>query len=164
MTFYDFLTANGGLIFAFLGSALAVGFAGWGSAIGVGMTGVTAAGIVTENPANFGKTLLLQALPGTQGIYGLLIGFTVWQKIGVFETIVSISLLNGFLIFIACMPVAIVCYTSAIYQGKAASAGCLILAKRPEELAKGMVFAAMVETYAVLSLLASFLMLSGIKL
>ncbi len=164
MSTYDFMTNYGGLILAFLGSAFSVGFAGWGSAIGVGMTGVTAAGVVTENPANFGKTLLLQALPGTQGIYGLLIGFLVWQKIGVFGTLATVSLMNGILIFVACIPVALVCFFSAIYQGKAAAAGCLIVAKRPEELAKGMVFAAMVETYAVLSLLASFLMLSGIKL
>lgn len=164
MSFYDFMNINGGLILAFLGSALAVGLAGWGSVIGVEMTGVTAAGVVTENPNSFGKTLLLQALPGTQGIYGLLIGFIVWQKIGVFNTMVTVSFTNGILIFIACLPIAIVGFTSAIYQGKVASAGCLIVAKRPEELAKGMVFAAMVETYAVLSLLASFLMLSGIKL
>jgi len=162
MTFFEFMNTSGGIILAFLGSALAVGMAGWGSVIGVGMTGVAAAGVVTENPANFGKTLLLQALPGTQGIYGLLIGFLVWQKIGVFGGVVDLPLQQGFMILMACLPIALVGYTSAIYQGKAAAAGCGIVAKRPEELAKGMVFAAMVETYAVLSLLASFLMLSGI--
>ena len=126
----EFMTDNGGLILAFLGSALAVGMAGWGSVIGVGLTGVTAAGVVTENPSNFGKTLLLQALPGTQGIYGLLIGFLVWQKIGVFGTLVELSLFQGIMIFVACLPIAIVGFTSAIYQGKAASAGCLIVDRK----------------------------------
>jgi V/A-type H+/Na+-transporting ATPase subunit K len=160
----EFMSTYGGLILAFVGSAIAVGLAGWGSAIGVGMTGVAAAGVVTEDPSKFGKTLLLQALPGTQGIYGMLIGFLIWQKIGVFGTLVDLSLQQGWMIFCAGIPVGFIGFVSAIYQGKAASAGCSIIAKRPEELAKGMVFAAMVETYAVLALLASFLMLSGIKL
>ncbi|MDF2591075.1 MAG: H+-transporting two-sector ATPase, subunit [Clostridia bacterium] len=162
----DFMNANGGLILAFLGSAISVGFAGWGSVIGVGMTGVAASGVVTEDPSNFGKTLLLQALPGTQGIYGLLIGFIVWLKIGVFgDALVSLTLQQGWVILFACIPMGLVGFTSAIYQGKAAAAGCAIVAKRPEELSKGMVFAAMVETYAVLALLASFLMLwFGVKL
>lgn len=164
MNFFEFMNTNGGLILAFLGSAIAVGFAGWGSVIGVGMTGVAAAGVVTEDPSKFGKTLLLQALPGTQGIYGLLIGFLIWQKIGVFGTLATLNLQQGFLLLGASIPIGLVGFVSAIYQGRAAAAGCNIVAKRPEELAKGMVYAAMVETYAVLALLASFLMLNGIKL
>lgn len=160
----EFMNANGGLILAFLGSAISVGFAGWGSVIGVGMTGVAASGVTTEDPSKFGKTLLLQALPGTQGIYGLLIGFLIWQKIGVFGTLANVSLQQGWLILFAAVPMGLVGFVSAIYQGRAAAAGCNIVAKRPEELAKGMVYAAMVETYAVLALLASFLMLAGIKL
>ena len=162
MNYFEFMNANGGLILAFLGSALAVGLAGWGSCIGVGMTGVAAAGVVTEDPGKFGKALLLQALPGTQGIYGLLIGFIVWQRIGVFGGLQALTLQEGSMIFFACLPIAFVGLMSAIYQGRAAAAGVNIIAKRPEELAKGMVFAAMVETYAVLALLASFLMLAGI--
>lgn len=159
----EFMNQYGGLVLAFLGSAISVGFAGWGSVIGVGMTGVAASGVVTEDPSKFGKTLLLQALPGTQGIYGLLIGFLIWQKIGVFGTLADVTLQQGWLILFAAIPMGLVGFTSAIYQGRAAAAGCNIVAKRPEELAKGMVFAAMVETYAVLALLASFLMLAGIR-
>lgn len=162
MDFTQFFIENGGLILAFLGSALSVGLGGWGSSIGVGMSGVAASGVITEDPSKFGKVLLLQALPGTQGIYGLLIGFIVWQKVGIFGGLVPLTLQQGFMIFFACMPAAIVCFVSAIYQGKASAACCNIIAKRPEELGKAMVFPAMVETYAVLSLLASFLMLLGI--
>lgn len=163
MNMMEFMNNYGGLVLAFLGSAISVGLAGWGSAIGVGMTGVAAAGVVTEDPSKFGKTLLLQALPGTQGIYGMLIGFLIWQKIGVFGTLATLNLQQGFMILLAGIPVGFIGLVSAIYQGRAAAAGCNIVAKRPEELAKGMVFAAMVETYAVLALLASFLMLSGIQ-
>ena len=56
---------NSGLWMAFLGSAIAAGLAGCGSAIGVGIAGQAAAGVVTEDPGKFGKTLLLQALPNS---------------------------------------------------------------------------------------------------
>ena len=63
---------NLGIVFALLGGVLAALMAGIGSAVGVGMAGQAAAGAVTENPTLFGKVLVLQLLPGTQGIYGLL--------------------------------------------------------------------------------------------
>lgn len=158
------LMGNSGLYLAFLGSAIAVGLAGCGSAIGVGIVGQAASGVVTEDPSKFGRTLLLQALPGTQGIYGLLIGFLIWSKIGVFGTVLPVTIEQGLMLLLAGVPIGLVGLISGIYQGKAAAAGCGIIAKRPEELAKGMVYAAMVETYAVLALLASFLMLNGIVL
>ena len=64
-----------GTVWALLGVALAAGLAGCGSAIGVGIAGQAAAGVVTEDPSKFAKVLVLQLLPGTQGIYGLLIAF-----------------------------------------------------------------------------------------
>ena len=72
-----------------LGFALAIGgaamaaLAGVGSALGVGVAGQAAAGVVAEDPKKFGQTLVLQALPGTQGIYGLLIAFLILVKTGV---------------------------------------------------------------------------------
>ncbi len=164
MNLVDLMNSNIGLYLAFLGSAIAAGLAGIGSAMGVGIVGQAAAGVVTEDPSKFGRTLLLQALPGTQGIYGLLIAFLIWTKIGVFGTIANVTLQQGLMLLMVGIPVGLVGFISAIYQGKAAAAGCSIIAKRPEELAKGMVYAAMVETYAVLALLASFLMLNGIQL
>lgn len=75
-----------GLVFAMLGAALAAGLSGVGSAIGVGMVGRSAAGVTAEDPDKFSKLLVLQLLPGTQGIYGLLIAFMVFLKIGVFNS------------------------------------------------------------------------------
>ena len=60
-----------GTLYAFLGVAIAVLFSGIGSAYGVSIAGKLAAGVVTEDPKKFGQTLILTALPGTQGIYGL---------------------------------------------------------------------------------------------
>jgi len=153
-----------GNVLALTGAALAVILAGIGSAKGVGLVGETAAGLVSEEPDSFGKVLLLQALPGTQGIYGLLTAFVILNKIGIVGgTAVELTTQQGFLFLMASLPIAIVGYLSAIAQARAAAAGIGIVAKRPEELAKAITFAAMVETYAVLALLASILMVFGIK-
>ena len=61
-----------GLILAIIGAALAAILPGIGSAYGVQIGGQAAAGVTSEKPELFGKLLVLQALPGTQGIYGFL--------------------------------------------------------------------------------------------
>ena len=73
---------NWGIIFAAAGAAMAAAMAGIGSAIGVGQAGQASAGVVSEDPDRFGSCLLLQLLPGTQGIYGLLIAFVIATKAG----------------------------------------------------------------------------------
>ena len=148
------------------GAALASLFAGIGSAKGVGIAGEAAAGVVSEDPNKFGQVLLLQALPGTQGIYGLLIAFIVMVKVGLLggDGMMELTVVQGAEIFAACLPIAFVGLISGISQGKAAAAGVMLVGKRPSELAKGMLFAAMVETYAVLALVVSFLMLNSIQL
>jgi V/A-type H+-transporting ATPase subunit K len=153
-----------GIVLALLGAALAVGLAGIGSAIGVGLVGQSAAGVVSEDPDKFGQTLLLQALPGTQGIYGLLTGFLIMQRTGVIGgNLLPLTMEQGWAVFMAAMPIAIVGLLSAIAQGRAAAAGVGLIAKRPEELGKAIIYAVMVETYAVLALLASIMLLFGIK-
>jgi V/A-type H+-transporting ATPase subunit K len=154
-----------GIVLALLGAALAVGLAGIGSAMGVGLVGQSAAGVVTEDPDKFGQTLLLQALPGTQGIYGLLTGFIIMQRVGVIGAgLLNLTMQQGLSVFMAALPIAIVGFISAIYQGRAAAAGVGLIAKRPEELGKAIIYAVMVETYAVLALLASIMLLFGIAL
>ncbi|MEA4966184.1 MAG: V-type ATP synthase subunit K [Oscillospiraceae bacterium] len=154
-----------GIVFALIGVALAVGLAGCGSAVGVGIAGQAAAGVVTVDPGKFAKVLLLQLLPGTQGIYGLLVGFITLAKIGLLGgNTVDLSLQSGLLILAACLPIAIVGLISAIAQGKTSAAGIGIVAKKPDQFGKAMLFPAMVETYAILSLLISVLSVSAIKL
>jgi V/A-type H+-transporting ATPase subunit K len=151
-----------GIVFALLGAASAALIAGMGSAKGVGMGGEAGAGIVTEDPTKFGKVLILQLLPGTQGIYGLLIAFITLSQIGVLGGSSDISFAKGLLYFVACMPMAIVGYASAIRQARASVASMGILAKRPEAFGKAMIFPAMVETYAILALLVSMLAVNGV--
>lgn len=156
------LLLNGNFL-AILGAAVAA-MAGIGSAIGVGLVGSAAAGVVAEDPKKFGATLMLQALPGTQGIYGLLIAFIVLNKIGLISgNMANLSTAQGFFFLAASLPIGIIGTISAIHQGKVAASGVMLISKRPEEIAKAMVYAAMVETYAVLALLASFLMVNGLQ-
>ena len=149
---------------ALLGAALAMILAGTGSAKGVGIAGEAAAGVLTEDPEKFGQTLLLQALPGTQGIYGMIIAFLIMFKIGMVggSGPVDLTIEQGFQFLMCSLPIAIVGLTSGIAQGRAAVASLGIIAKRPEELGKAMMYPALVETNAVLSLLISFLMWLGI--
>ena len=147
-----------GVYVAMIGAALAALFAGCGSAIGVVIAGQAAAGVTSEDPNKFGKVLLLQLLPGTQGIYGLIIAFIVFLKAGVLGgTLGNWTTAQGWGMVAVCAPMAIVGLVSGIYQGKCASSAIAMVAKRPEASGKGLLMTVMVETYALLALLISFL-------
>ena len=152
-----------GIVFAIIGAAAAVILAGIGSIIGTSKAGQAGAGVVTEEPEKFGKVLLLQALPSTQGIYGFIGCFWVIFKLGLLTgTIPVLSWQTGLSILFACLSVAIAGLISAIFQGKVSIAGMNIVAKQPDASGKGVILAAMVETYAVLGLLATILLINGI--
>lgn len=152
-----------GIVWALLGVALAVILPGMGSSYGVGIAGQAASGVVTEDPSKFAKVLIIQLLPGTQGIYGLLVAFITLPKIGLLGGApVDLSVQTGLLILCACLPIAIVGLVSARHQGKTSAAAIGIVAKRPDQFGKAMLFPAMVETYAILALLVSILAVFGI--
>ncbi|HIX37737.1 MAG TPA: V-type ATP synthase subunit K [Candidatus Blautia stercoripullorum] len=153
-----------GIVYALLGAALAVFLAGAGSAIGVGIAGQAASGVVSEDPSKFAKVLVIQLLPGTQGIYGLLVGFITLSKIGLLGGgILDLTPQQGLLVLAACLPVGIVGLISGKSQGQTAAAAIGIVAKKPEQFGKAMLFPAMVETYAILSLLISILAVTNIQ-
>ncbi len=157
MSFADIFTGNN---LAILGAACAAIFAGMGSSKGVGIAGEAASGVVTEDPSKFGKALVLQALPGTQGIYGLIVAFMVINNMGLFSGAVkTLSVSQGLYYLIACLPIAIVGFYSGIKQGRVAASGMNILAKRPDDFGKGVIAAALVETYAIFALLVSLLLI-----
>ena len=140
----SFLESFGGLALALLGGGLAAGLSCVGSAKGTGMAGEAAAGLMCEDPGKFGKAMILQVLPGTQGLYG---------------TVVWLSVMEGLRCFAACLPMALGGLLSAIAQGRVAASSINILAKKPSDWSKGLVLCGIVEFYAILSLLASMLML-----
>ena len=154
---------NWGIIFAAAGAAMAAAMAGIGSAIGVGMAGQAGAGVVSEDPDRFGSCLLLQLLPGTQGIYGLLIAFVIATKAGLLSGgAAALTATNGLNLLLAAIPIAFGGLLSAIHQGRVAVSGINMIAKKPEEQGRAMLMTVMVETYAVLALLISFLLVNGV--
>lgn len=154
-----------GFTLAVLGGAIAVVLGGIGSAIGVGLAGQASSGVMSEDPGKFGSLLLLVALPGTQGIYGFLSAFLVMLKIGlVGEALKTLTVYQGWQVLIACLPVAFAGLISGIHQGKVCASGVYMVAKQPKDIMKPVIMAALVETYAVLGLLISILMLQGINI
>ena len=98
-----------GVFFAMVGAAIA-GLACCGSAMGIGIAGQAASGVVSEDPKKFGQALLLQALPGTQGIYGLLIAFVILNKVGLLggSGPLDLTMVQGLYIMASAVPVGLV--------------------------------------------------------
>lgn len=158
--FGEMIAQYGGAFFGFLGAALAAGLACIGSAKGTGIAGEAGAGLLAEDPSQFSKCMILQVIPGTQGLYGLVIGFLALLKMGLFAgTLADITAAQGLMILAACLPMALGGMLSGIAQGRVAAASINIVAKNPNDWSKGMVLCIIVEFYAILSLLISFLMI-----
>jgi len=156
----EFLFAHSGLAIGLLGAGLAACLAGAGSGIGTGIAGETGTGLITEDPGKFGKVMILQVVPGTQGLYGLVVFFVAIMQMGLLDgSALSLSFVDGCRYFAACLPIGIGGLVTAIAQGKVAAGAINLLAKNPDHWAKGMILCITVEFYAILSLLASMMML-----
>lgn len=161
---------SSGMVYALMGAAIAVVLSGIGSAIGIGYTASASAGVMTEDPRNFGKYLILVALPGTQGIYGFVAAFLVVVKLKLTDMEAAaviaekMTTAQGLQIFFACLPIAIAGLFSAIHQGKVCTAGVALTAKQPAESGKALVFGVFVEFYAVLGLIITIFVLNGITI
>lgn len=154
-----FLGSIGGLALALLGAGLAVGLSCVGSARGTGIAGEAGTGLLAQDPSKSGKVMVLQLLPGTQGLYGLVVWFFALYQMGMIGGTVDLTVAEGMEYFVACLPMALGGMLSAIAQGRVAAGSINILAKREEDWAKGLILCGIVEFYAILSLLASMLML-----
>lgn len=147
----NFLTQqDGARLLAVAGMAFAMIFAGTGSAKGVGMTGEAAAALAKEQPEKFGKSMILQLLPGTQGLYGLIVAMFIFIQLSG-----ELTFAKGISFLAAGLIMGFTGLTSGIAQGRVATAGIQILAKNEEHFMKGAMYAAMVETYAILGLVVA---------
>ena len=159
----SFLESFGGLALALLGSGLAVGLSCVGSAKGTGIAGEAGTGLLCEDPSKSGKVMVLQLLPGTQGLYGMVVWFFALIRMNFMGNAAavagSMTVQQGLAFFAACMPMAIGGLLSAIAQGRVAAGSINIPAKKPDDWSKGLILCGIVEFYAILSLLASMLML-----
>jgi V/A-type H+-transporting ATPase subunit K len=155
-----FFQAFGGMALALLGAGLAAVLPGIGSAKGTGIAGEAGTGLLCQDPSKFGKVLILQVIPGTQGLYGLVVWFFAILQMGLLSgTAADLTIQQGLQYLAACLPMALGGLFSAIAQGRVAAGSVNILAKKPEHWSKGMVLCIIVELYALLSLLASMMML-----
>lgn len=156
----EFLFANTGLAIGLLGAGLAACLAGAGSGIGTGIAGEAGAGLIAEDPSTTGKVIILQVVPGTQGLYGLVVFFVAVLQMGLFShTAGDLSFIDGCRYFAACLPIGIGGMASAIAQGKVAASSINMYAKNRDQFGKGLILCGIVEFYAILSLLASMIML-----
>ncbi len=144
-----------GQALATLGLALCAGLCGIGSAIGLYFTGSAASGVLAEDPKKFSKLLILVVLPATQGIYGF-----VFAIIGMGNVAVGMTAIEGARVFAAAMPLALAGLVSGIFQGKTAVGGIYAVGKNESLSGKLILFPAMVETYAILGLVVSILLLA----
>ena len=138
-----------GIFFALLGASIATALAGVGSARGVGSAAQAAMGVLSEDSSKFGKMLVLTLLPGTQGLYGFIVGFLI---LGTAPTIGQ-----GLAYFAASLAIGIGGMISGFAQGKAAVSGIALSAKDDSNFSKAMVSVTLVEIYALLSFIVSLL-------
>jgi len=153
-----------GLAIALFGCVAAAVMAGIGSAMGIRLVATVASGVLAEDPKKFGSLFILVALPGTQGFYGFLGAFLAMMKLGVLGQLVPITFWQGVQMLLACLPVGIAGLVTAMWQGRVCAAGAELVAKRASEGTKGVIFGALVETYAVLGLLATIFLQMGVRI
>ena len=164
-TIHSFFSVWGGLAIAILGGALSAAICCAGSARGCGVAGEAGTGLLSEDPSQFGKVMIIQVIPGTQGLYGFVIWFVVIAKLSLLGgNPVAVNIQQGLQLACACLPMAIAGGISAPAQGRVAAGTVNLLAKKPNDWFKGIMLCAVVEFYAILGLLASFLMISSITI
>jgi V/A-type H+-transporting ATPase subunit K len=148
-----------GLVLGVLGAAAATFLGGIGSSLGLKYSGQAASGVLSEDPTKFGVIFPIQALPGSQGIFGLLMGFLILVKIGALGAALEpMTVERGLYALMCALPVGVVGVSSGIGMGQACAASIQLVARKPGEFGKAIISPALIETYAVFGLLMSFIM------
>jgi len=147
-----------------LGCALAIGIAGIASAIGLALAGSSAIAVTAEKPNLFGKLLVLQVLPMTQSVYGLLTAILLMMGAGLLSgggsAITSLQGMGAVWVGLAVGLTGI----SAINQGMVASSSISAVGRNPDVAARGIIFTVMPETIAIFGLLVGILLMTGLGL
>ena len=155
------ITFGAGLVFAGAAVAAVLGFIG--SAIGMGLAGKAGSAVLSERPELFGRVILIQALPGSQGVYGLVGAFLILNFDGLMggegEEVISVA--EGFQYLMVGMPIGLAGILSGIYQGSVSATGMSLIAQNESLTAQAIILSAMVETWAIFGLLMSFILLTA---
>lgn len=135
-------------LLGYLGLGLMLGLAGIGSSYGTTIAGQAAEGALKKDPSKASGYMVLCALPATQGLYGF-IAFMMMAGRDVAT--------EGPLLFGIGIGVGLACLLSGIRQGKICAAGIQGMAQGHDVQTNTMIYAALPEFYAILALVATFL-------
>ena len=130
-----------------LGMGLMLALAGIGSCYGTSIAGNAAEGALKKDPSKSAGYMILSALPATQGLYGFLAFLLHFGK----------AAENGLLWFGVGLGVGLVCLFSAIRQGQVCANGIVGMSQGHDVQTNTMIYAAFPEFYAILALVATFL-------
>ncbi len=136
------------LLLGYLGMGLMLGLAGIGSCYGTTIAGNAAEGALKKDASKSSGYMILSALPATQGLYGFLAFLLHFGKVTA-ET--------GMLWFGVGLGVGLVCLFSAIRQGQVCANGIIGVSQGHDVQTNTMIYAALPEFYAILALVATFL-------
>ena len=157
LTLYFVKTGFGWVV---IGAIVVVTVSCLGSAKGILIASSQAAGILSEKPELFGKLLVLMALPGTQGFYGFICAIMIALRTGVIIGNLNITPVIGVSILLIAIATSLVEYLTALIQARAATAAINLTGKQPEEGGRAILIPALIETYAVIALLISILLIT----
>lgn len=144
-----------GNVIAILGAVLAVVLTGIGSSIGMAWVQQAAAGVVSEEPEKYGKTLILQLIPSSNALYGFVVGFLVVSNILFGGAAYDVT--QGLTILGMCLPVAIVGLIACLCQAKVCVAGISMVGKKVELSGRALTMAVFIELFALFALIISVL-------
>ena len=136
-------------ILAYLGWGLMLGLSGIGSAFGTTIAGNAAEGALKKNKEKSSSYMILSALPATQGLYGF-VAFLMWMS--------KDFAADGLKLFAIGLVVGVVFLISAIRQGQVCANGIAGIAGGHDVQTNTMIYAALPEFYAILSLVAALML------
>ena len=147
-----------GLSIGILALAACMILCGTGSALALFKTGSAAAGVIGEDPKKYSKVFVLSVLPATQGIYGFVVAL-----IGMSNLSANMDVNAGLAVLFATLPMTLVGFISAYFQGKTSISSIQAVAKEDSISGKMILFPAMVETYAILALVITIMLFTAGK-
>ena len=136
-------------ILGYLGWGLMLGLSGIGSAYGTTIAGNAAEGALKKNKEKSSSYMILSALPATQGLYGF-VAFLMWMS--------KDFAVDGLKLFAIGLVVGVVFLISAIRQGQVCANGIAGIASGHDVQTNTMIYAALPEFYAILSLVAALML------
>ena len=144
-----------GFSIGILSLALCMILCGTGSALALFKTGSAAAGVIGEDPKKYSKVFVLSVLPATQGIYGFVVALIGMSSL----PLAGSAVVAGLPVLFATLPMTLVGFISAYFQGKTSISSIQAVAKEDSISGKMILFPAMVETYAILALVITIMLL-----